>query len=400
MALAALLVLAVSAGDSLRAQQASFEVALRDGRVLPAANLGGEGARVRITPLQGDPVEVALAEVLALHGSAVEASRLPAAFLGGGEVVRGLVVGGDSGGDTLELQSAVFGRWTVRVDRLACLVFGGLEPSLLELPDGSEEVLFQKAALGFDRLVGSVHQFGEGGVRFQPDGQKEPRWYPARDIAGLRLRGAEPSKLDADAEVLTRSGDRLRVRLTGWQNGKLLLKLEDGRDWPLALKDLGCVQMLGGGAVFVSDLTPREVKEASPDSDVLLPWRRDRSVTGSALAAGGFAHARGLGVHSQSRLSFEVPVGAAAFCTRVALDDSALALPVRGAVEVRVMAGTATLFEAKDLVAGAPPRATGLLPVKPGQLLTLEVDYGKGRDLGDRVDWLMPVFLPAPSGAR
>jgi hypothetical protein len=82
------------------------------------------------------------------------------------------------------------------------------------------------------------------------------------------------------------------------------------------------------------------------------------------------------------------------------LDDSALALPVRGTVDVRVVAGTATLFEAKELAAGTSPRATGLLPVKPGQLLTLEVDYGKGRDLGDRVDWLMPVFLPAPTAAR
>jgi hypothetical protein len=41
-----------------------------------------------------------------------------------------------------------------------------------------------------------------------------------------------------------------------------------------------------------------------------------------------------------------------------------------------------------------------MLKVRSGQQLALEVDFGAGRDLGDRVDWLSPVFLPAGRPAR
>ena len=34
------------------------------------------------------------------------------------------------------------------------------------------------------------------------------------------------------------------------------------------------------------------------------------------------------------------------------------------------------------------------LDVEPGTTLTLEADFGEGWFLGDRIDWLTPVFLP------
>ncbi|MEI6130439.1 MAG: hypothetical protein WCR59_10275, partial [Planctomycetota bacterium] len=101
-----------------RAQQPGFEIALRDGRVLYAELVLGEGEDWRITDAQGNVTKLKTSAVLSLHAGKVEPSRLPAAFLAGGEVVRGLLVGGDAGGDVLELQSPVLGRTALRVDRL------------------------------------------------------------------------------------------------------------------------------------------------------------------------------------------------------------------------------------------------------------------------------------------
>lgn len=380
-----------------RAQQPGFEIALRDGRVLYAELVLGEGEDWRITDAQGNVTKLKTSAVLSLHAGKVEPSRLPAAFLAGGEVVRGLLVGGDAGGDVLELQSPVLGRTALRVDRLLGLSLSGGDLGEFLLPDGSDEVLFQKVKLGFDRLTGTVHQFGEQGIRFQPDGQLEPRWFPVREVAALRFRAPEVAKFDATAELLTRAGDRLRVQWRGFRNGTLCVLLEDGRELLLNMSDLGCLQMLTG-VTYVSALEPSEVSEAGPDSEMLLPWRRDQAVSGGALAVFGRAFGRGLGVHSRSRLVFVVPNGVDQFWTRVAFDDCALALPVRGAVVARVLVGDRVVFTAKDLRAGQPAYSTGLIPVRPAETISLEVDFGTGRDLGDRIDWLSPVFLTA--GAR
>src|SRR5262249_395960 len=193
---------------------------------------------------------------------------------------------------------------------------------------GVDEALFQKAALGFDRLAGVLHQFGDGGIRFQPDGQKEPRWFAVRELVGLRLRGAEARKQQAPFELLTRSGDRVGVALEGWRNGRLQIVLEDGRRVALVPGDIGCLSNLGGGAVFASTLAPASVVEASPDGDALMPWRRDRAVDGGPLQAGGRAHARGFGVHSRSRLVFAVPARAAPLWTPGGFAPPPLPAPV------------------------------------------------------------------------
>jgi hypothetical protein len=157
--------------------------------------------------------------------------------------------------------------------------------------------------------------------------------------------------------------------------------------------DLACVSFAGVGT-FLSDLQPKEVAESGCDGDAVHPWQRDASVLGGPLVAAERTHAKGLGVHSRSRLVFTVPDGAGSFWTRVAIDDSAGSLVVRANADVRVLVGGAVRFEHKGLEPGQGTRDTGLMPVRPGETVTLEVDFGKGRDLGDRVAWLSPVFLP------
>lgn len=381
------------------APRARCELLLVDGSTVPADELIGApapGARWRVggsggRELDGD-------RVLAVLAGGVQPSELPAVHLLGGDVLRGLLVGGDAGGDGLDLQSPVLGALRVPVDRLECMV---LQPALarprdLVLPEGEDEALFLKATLGFDRIVGTLHQFGEPGIRFQPSRRDEPEWYGVRDLVGLRLGGAVGPATRAVAEVWTRSGDRIGARAFAFTGDGLTLTLEGGAEVQLELADLGCLVRGDRGAEFLSALTPKSAVEAAVGGDVLLPWQRDAAVTGAPLVAGGRCYGRGLGVHSRSRLDFEVPAGAASFLTRVAFDDTALLLPVRGAVDIAVWLDGRAVFEHKDLRAGDAPRAIGPVPVRPGQVLTLEVDFGAGRDLGDRVAWLLPAFLPAP----
>ena len=122
-------------------------------------------------------------------------------------------------------------------------------------------------------------------------------------------------------------------------------------------------------------------------------WRGDRSAVGGELLARGRVYGRGLGVHSMSRLTYTAPVGATHFRAAVALDDSVRLLPVRAHVEVRVLHNDREIFTADDLGVGQPVRDVGQHVVTAGDTITLEVAFGEGRDLGDRVDWLLPMFL-------
>jgi hypothetical protein len=197
------------------------------------------------------------------------------------------------------------------------------------------------------------------------------------------------------AILLTRTGDRVGVRPRAFTAEGVACELESGRVAEVRYADLACLCLLGRGR-FLSDLEPDEVVEAGFDAPVLYPYRRDRSVLGGALMAAGRTHGKGLGVHSRSRISFTVPAGVTTFWTRVAVDDSAAELPFRADVDVRVLLAGKVVFEQQGLRVGQAPLDTGLLPVAPGQRLSLEVGFGAGRELGDRVDWLSPVFLGAP----
>ena len=170
-------------------------------------------------------------------------------------------------------------------------------------------------------------------------------------------------------------------------------ELDGGRVVDLRLADLSCISFAGVGT-FLSELEPEAVVENGYAGEVVHPWQRDASAVGGPLTTAGRTHGKGIGAHSRSKLTYRVPAGAGAFWTRVGLDDSSSALGVRAEADVRILVDGAVLFERLGLLGGAPLDA-GQLPVRGGQTITLEVDFGRGQDIGDRVNWLSPVFLTA-----
>lgn len=393
---AATAVVAAAASGCATAQQGPFELALRDGTVLAAQSVVGDAASgFDVQTMAGQRTHLAASAVLAIHGAAVTVPALAAAHLAGGDVVRGTLSGGDASGDRLELLSPVLGPVPLLVDRLSLLAAAGAPPLLLlALPDGVEEALFVRANVGFDVVAGTLHQFGAPGIRFQAEGS-EPRWFATGDYFALRLAGATAPAQPPTALLLTRTADRLGVLQASATAEAWTLRGEGDRDLRLRAGDLACLTFVGAGAVFASDLTPSDVRESSVDGDVLWSWQRDRSALGGPLQVAGRAHGKGLGVHSKCRLAFRVPDGAARFWTRVGIDDSASELPLRTDVDVAIEIDGKVAFQKRGLHSGEVVDA-GMLPVTPGGTLVLEVDFGRGRDLGDRVDWLSPVFLPAP----
>lgn len=386
-----------SLAGGLVAQAEGLELLLRDGSVLQVRELLGDPKAGFDVEIAGGKRHVGAGELLAVLGTAAVVPAVPAAHLAGGDVLRGAIAGGDAGGNRVDLLSPVFGLVPIAVDRLAALAAPGVAaPLQLRLPDAVGEALFVRANVGFDVLAGSLHQFGEAGVRFQVQGSEAPRWFRCEDFVALRLREAVARDDAPPATLLTRVGDRVGVTPTRWLREGMACTLEGGTAVTVRPTDVAALCFLHDAA-FLSDLTPVAVEESGYDGDVVHPFRCDHNALGGPLVTAGRSHGKGLGVHSRSRLSFRVPAGSERFWTRVGFDDSAATLGLEPRADVRVLVNGKVVFERKDLAAGGAVQDTGLVAVRPGDTVALEVDPGRGRDLGDRINWLGAVFLPPPA---
>lgn len=390
--------IALVVAAAVSGQSVGVDVALADGTVATALEIVGDADGELELLVGRTRRRVPASTVVALSGGAVQRVELPTAYLAGGDLVRGALAGGDASGDRLDLLSPVLGPIDLRVDRLLAFTANRqVNLAALHLPEGVDEALFQRASFGYDVIAGSLHQFGEKGVRFQPtDGA--PRWFSLTEFVALRLEGAGPRATPATATVFTRTGDRVSVVVRKFTGTTIQCEREGGAPVELRFVDLAALTF-AGTAVFASDLEPRTVAESGFDGDVVHPWRRDESAIGGPLLVGGRSFGKGLGVHARSKLEFVVPENAVQFWTRVGIDDTAAETGVTATVDVRVLVDDKVAFERKGLALGVLADS-GVLAVRSGGRVALEVDFGAGRDIGDRVDWLVPVFLPAKGRPR
>jgi hypothetical protein len=361
----------------------------------------------------GQEQRIPFGEVLALHGLPPAAEReTPQAvvLLEGGDRLEGELRGGDEGGERVRVATRALGEVEIAVDRLQRILFPraapGITAAALTIPDGAgDEALFQRAGAGVDVVLGGIHRFTPRGVAFEwaeARDKGKPQLYPYDKLAGVALRGSLPPKQRAECQLVTRAGDVLGVVLHGAADGRLEVGWEGGR-LRVALTDVACLTVLDGAGsprTFLSDLEPARVEERGPltvlgePAPPLYRWQRDRTATGAFLEGGGLCHGKGLGVHSRAALTWRVPAERARFFALVALSEEPFAGEVRGQVDVTVRTDGRALFEAAGLRGGQPPQAVGPFAVEPGTLLTLEVDFGKGLAVADRVNWLSAVFLP------
>jgi hypothetical protein len=148
--------------------------------------------------------------------------------------------------------------------------------------------------------------------------------------------------------------------------------------------DVAAVNTLQGRATYLSDLRPRY--EHTPYTSVRWPVGVDRAVSGSDLRLGGGSYDKGIGLHSQSRVTFDLPRSTASrrFEALVGLDDVTGRL---GSATVQVLADNKPLLEAVLELSPGNPQPLRLRLPATARTLTLVVDYGGGGDVQDHVDW-------------
>jgi hypothetical protein len=151
------------------------------------------------------------------------------------------------------------------------------------------------------------------------------------------------------------------------------------------LDRVAALDLYQGRAVYLSDLKPASY-EYVPYLDETWPLGVDATAGGRELRLGASVYAKGLGMHSRSRVTYRLDGGYKRFEATAGLDART---GREGAARVRVLADGKPLALPGDgeLVGGKGPLAVGV-DVAGVKELTLEVDYLRRGPVQGNVNWV------------
>jgi hypothetical protein len=212
---------------------------------------------------------------------------------------------------------------------------------------------------------------------------------PCARIAAIALNSELLARLQPDgpyAHIVLADGCRLalatgRVDAAGKTlSGKTLF----GAAVEIGVDQVAALDVRQGAAVYLSDLEPRRYLH-TPFLGVSWPYVKDGTVAGRELSLGGSTYDKGLSMHAESRLTYDLGGRYRRFEAVVGLDERT---GKRGRVRLQV------LLDGKPQDIGWDRELTGRdeplrlqVDVRGGRELTLAVLFGRFGDVQAQVNW-------------
>jgi hypothetical protein len=180
------------------------------------------------------------------------------------------------------------------------------------------------------------------------------------------------------------NGSRL-ILTSARSDGQVLnAKTELGATIQVAVDEIAGLDWYQGRAIYLSDLKPSRYGHI-PYLDVHWPYRLDASVRGNPIRLAGSTYDKGIGMHSESRLTYDVSDGYHWFEALVGLDGET---GKEGSVTIQVLVDgkPQDVGETEELTASNSPRSVRV-PLTGAKELTLVVKFGRHGDVHDDVNW-------------
>jgi hypothetical protein len=260
----------------------------------------------------------------------------------------------------------------------------------LAAPAGEDTVLLTASDGTLAQIQCSVLGFGEGKLNVRYDDAD-------RSIKDERLLGivfaAHPDAAPNPApfQVFTlASGDSISGTLAAVSEQEFEIETLWQSRVKLPSGGLADIRFRNGKLTFLSDLEPISVEETAYFGRV-IHWRRDLGFDDTPARVKGRQVTRCLAMHSRSVLVFALDDQYEKFKTRLGFDDSA---GNRGQAACRVLVDGREAFANKNLRSDQDTLDVEVA-VKGAKQLALEVDFGEGEDVGDRIIWAEPRLFRA-----
>lgn len=310
-------------------------------------------------------------------------------FFSDGQVIFGELLSFDS--HDVEVETQIMGRMVLASDRLRAARWGDVGSGANAEAANRFDELRREAGTTRDsllmyqgdsvRLIGGVlESLDETNGRFSF--QDESLAFRRDRVYGIVLAAAGSDAKPARATIRLIDGQRLAGRVISADGEKLRLRTTLGPEVGLAWERIVSADFAHDEVVFLSELEPASYS-FEPLLNTEWAWRRDRAVAGAAIRLDGRAYERGLGVHSQSRLTYELRGEYRTFAALVGIDDS---VRPRGSVVFKITADGSVLWESGN-VRGSDRARPVRVSVAGVQELSLAVEFGEDLDIADHADW-------------
>jgi hypothetical protein len=184
--------------------------------------------------------------------------------------------------------------------------------------------------------------------------------------------------------------DGSRVLAVSLDSGaaKARLTLADGTSLQADGDAIVALQPLGGRAVYLSDLKPASYKHI-PFLQLSWPYEIDRNVAADLLRGGGKLRLKGLGMHSASRLTYNLDREYRRLDAELAIDDATAGY---GSVVFRVFVDDGSgHWEPKftsGIVRGGAAPVHMSVDLTGAKRISLLVEFADRGDQRDDADWL------------
>ena len=231
-------------------------------------------------------------------------------------------------------------------------------------------------------------------VRLFRSGNDVPLEFPMQQIAAIVMKTPEKLSVAKSRSVVgTRDGSSLEVESFTADDQHLQLRLACGV--VLAGTDRRDVNYLLSRSAKTDYLSNRDAIDYRNVPYLTIPWQfqRDRNVLGEPLRSQGRVVAKGLGVHTASRLAFDLTAAEAEkkferFVASIAVDDAA---GRRGSVIFRVYLRRSNqwrLAYESPIVRGGDAPLPVMVELGEATQLALLTDYADRGDELDYANWL------------
>lgn len=363
-----------------------------EGRSLEA-RWSGVNAAGAIVLVEGDKqLEIAPDGLMLLRWAEAPATRPSAdtapvtVYLADGNRLNGRITGGDA--RTIMLSTELLPELRLPLTRLAAI-------RLMTAEQPEAAAAFEKARSARDpaqdtllvvrdgrvtALRGVTESLGLQGGSFRWRERSVP--VTAETCYGIVFAAGVQTTADAQATCVLADGSTWAGRLAGGNADSVAVELADGLTVTLPLAKIEEIRFRSDRVRFLSDLEPAEFV-MEPFGATRWPYRKDRSVANRPMRIGTQRFERGLGVHSRSLLTYDLPGPFTRLAAVIGIDARAAPL---GNVVFRVLADGKEVFNSGPVTGRDEPRPISV-PIERAKRLQLVVEMGGDLDIGDQADW-------------
>jgi hypothetical protein len=307
-------------------------------------------------------------------------------FLADGSKLRGHLVDGNDG--AIILRHPIVGRRKIEFEqllglRLATKENGDIEKAfqqVLSNPAETKDTLFLLRDGKLNKVQGLVKSLGPVGGTFKWR-ERSVRLQTDKVYGIVFAAGVSGTKQPTCRCTLV-NGDELGGELQCGDAQSLYFQPTVGMKVELSLNKVSTLHLDSGKVVFLSELEPVNY-EFVPFGATRWPYRMNHSVSNGPLQIGEHEYDRGIGMHAESILTFELQNNYQTFAAEIGIDE---AVGKRGNVVFRVMGDGVERFASGPVTGNDPPRSI-LVDIKDVKRLQLIVEFGDELDIGDHADW-------------